>query len=210
MNDERRQQILDAVAAWLETMDDDARLDGFDTVQGGAQSDDDDATLPDLASLTAAVIACAKDTQIQSKLLRRLVERLDADVGYEAAMDDLLDNYDRVERCAVEARRVVDAAPRWFGARQRAQSVADALALVLASLEERLGRRGLDRIVSTGRPFDPQCMRAVATDGDSPSASSPLRVVETLRSGFRRGTRIIRVAEVRVGGSDKVASGKQE
>ncbi len=192
MNEHRRTEILTAVERWLEDWRDEEPLPQVVAPELVDREGDE----PDLASLAAAVIACAKDTQIQSKLLKRVLERLDQNPTYDEAIDDLLDTYDRIERCVQEAQRVTTKTTKWFGTRARVQPIVDALHLVRASLEERLQRAGYERIVSTGRRFDPKCMRAVGQDPANTGEEG--LVLTTLRAGFRNGERIVRPAEVRV------------
>jgi molecular chaperone GrpE len=70
----------------------------------------------------------------------------------------------------------------------------DGMRAVLDQMEAILAREGVERIGSAGEPFDPERHEAVTV---VPSADVPDRVIlEVARSGFARGDRVLRPAEV--------------
>ena len=118
----------------------------------------------------------------------------------EKGFRDLLELYDRLERCAREARAAVRALPvpaRWVGGARAIQAVARGVELTLERLVEILERAGVKPVLSTGESFDARTMRAVDTVPPA-GAFGPGMVVETLRAGFSHRGSVLRFAEVRV------------
>ena len=220
MDEARKQEVLQRIAAWLDAWPDGEPLpEGIDPALV-----DDAAPPPDLASLTAAVAAMARELQIQSKTWKRFEEglaplvtqtsalpaRIDEaaararrdghDEGYAAALSDLLEAHDRLARGAREARAAgerLSRLARWGGAAAVIGGLAQGFEVTLASLDDALRRHGVRRIDSTGRSFDATAMRAVDTV-PAGAEHAPGTVAETLRAGFTQGERLLRPAEVRV------------
>lgn len=69
------------------------------------------------------------------------------------------------------------------------------LTLGVKSFKEILGNNGLIKIEVLGKKFDPLTMECIEVIGDSKGDD----VIEELRSGYRLGDKIIRVAQVKVG-----------
>jgi molecular chaperone GrpE len=97
----------------------------------------------------------------------------------ESALDDWLQVVDSVER-AIQLERE---GPCYEGLRA-----------VLAQIDSVLDRQGAQRIGAPGDQFDPERHEAVAVraTGDLPDRT----IVEVQRSGFARGDRVIRPAQV--------------
>ena len=74
-------------------------------------------------------------------------------------------------------------------------AVAEGLRGLLDQMEAILGRQGVERIGARGEPFDPVRHEAVAVqpaDGDVPDRT----IVDITRSGWARGDRVLRPAQV--------------
>jgi molecular chaperone GrpE len=72
--------------------------------------------------------------------------------------------------------------------------VSEGLRAVLEQMEAILARQGVERIGAAGERFDPERHEAV---GVQPTTELPDRtVVEVARSGFARGDRVLRPAQV--------------
>jgi molecular chaperone GrpE len=138
-------------------------------------------------------------------------ERLD-DERYLRALADL-DNYRKRSAQEVE-RRVAEQAERllldWIEAvdsvdRALGMQPSDGLRGVLEQMEAILARQGVERVGATGDRFDPELHEAISVQE---SDEVPDRtVLDVARSGYRRGERVLRPAQVVVsrdgGGSER-------
>ena len=135
-------------------------------------------------------------------------ERLD-DERYLRARADL-ENYRKRSAQEVE-RRVAEQAERllldWIEAvdsvdRALEMQPSDGLRGVLGQMEAILARQGVERVGAPGDPFDPELHEAISVEE---SDGVPDRtVLDVARSGYRRGERVLRPAQVvvsRNGGS---------
>lgn len=69
------------------------------------------------------------------------------------------------------------------------------LALAIKSFREVLTREGVEKIEVLGKKFDPMTMECIEVIGDVKGED----VIEELRTGYKLGDKIIRVAQVKVG-----------
>lgn len=127
-----------------------------------------------------------------------------------------LDNYRKRSAQEVE-RRVAEETERllldWIEAvdsvdRALAMQPSDGLGSVLGQMEAILARQGVQRVGAVGEPFDPELHEAISV---RPSEEVPDRtVLDVARSGYRRGERVLRPAQVvvsRDGGGAKREQG---
>ena len=77
-----------------------------------------------------------------------------------------------------------------------ADGLAEGLRLTVRQLEEALRSEGVERIPAVGGPFDPRLHEAVATVPDRPAG----QVVSEYLPGYRLHDRVVRAAQVAVGG----------
>ena len=135
-------------------------------------------------------------------------ERLDDDRYLRALAD--LENYRKRAAQEVE-RRVAEKTERllldWIEAvdsvdRALGMQPSDGLRSVLEQMEAILARQGVERVGAAGDPFDPELHEAISVQE---SDEVPERtVLDVARSGYRRGERVLRPAQVvvsRTGGS---------
>ena len=201
---ERRQSILAAVATWLDSAPDDEPLPkGLDPALGTSDTGDP-AAAADLAAIVAAVTACSKELQIQSKTMKRLESQLapanEPSAREEKLLLDVCDLHDRLARCVGSGAKACDDAPwlaRRFGGVGIARSLVAGVALVAARTSDLLEQQGITPMPAVGEPFDPERMRALEAVA-APEGTLPGTVVECLRTGYLRGDTILRSAEVRV------------
>jgi molecular chaperone GrpE len=103
-----------------------------------------------------------------------------AEESREAVLRDWLDVVDSVERA-------VRAGPE--------SPCHDGMRAILDQMEGILARHGVQRVGAAGEPFDParhDAIGVVPTNGEAPDRS----VLEVARSGFARGDRVLRPAQV--------------
>jgi molecular chaperone GrpE len=134
------------------------------------------------------------------------------DDRYLRALADL-DNYRKRSAQEVE-RRVTEGTERllldWIEAvdsvdRALAMQPSDGLRSVLEQMEAILARQGVERVGAAGDRFDPELHEAISV---RESDGVPDRtVLDVARSGYRRGDRVLRPAQVVVsrdsGGSER-------
>jgi molecular chaperone GrpE len=123
------------------------------------------------------------------------------DERYLRALADL-ENYRKRSAQEVE-RRVTASADRmlldWIEAvdsvdRALAMQPSDGLRSVLEQMEAILAREGVERVGATGDRFDPELHEAISVQD---SDQVPDRtVLDVARSGYRRGDRVLRPAQV--------------
>jgi molecular chaperone GrpE len=200
MDAARKQEILAAVASWLDAAPDDEPLPaGLD--QALAEST---AAPADLAAIVAAVTACGRELQIQSKSLKRLEGQLAA-AGEPSAREqqlllDVCDLHDRLSRCVASGTKACGEAP-WLARRLGGAGIARAIVAGVALVAERaadlLAREGITPLPAVGMPFDPRTMRALEAVL-APGSAAKDTVVECARTGYLRDDAVLRVAEVKV------------
>jgi molecular chaperone GrpE len=150
------------------------------------------------ADLDDALTALAKERDD----LRELAQRVQADFeNYRKRMlRDQTDAITRANEALIEQLLpVVDTfelALAQFG--DSDEPVRKGFELVFAELVNVLAKAGLERIDSTGVPFDPNVHEAVMQEGDH---GDPV-VVDTVRTGYRLKGRVLRPAMVKVARED--------
>jgi molecular chaperone GrpE len=146
------------------------------------------------ADLDAVLATLAKERDE----LRELAQRVQADFeNYRKRM--LRDQTDAIARAneslIEELLPVVDSFELALGQLEDAdEQVRKGVELVFAGLVDVLDKAGLERIDSTGAPFDPNVHEAVMQDGDQ---GDPV-VADTVRTGYRLKGRVLRPAMVKV------------
>ena len=204
MRPHRKKALLDRLAAWLEEWPDEEELPaGIDPALARAGAEEERP--PDLAGLTAAVLARRRDLQIQGKAFKRIADLLEeAPPGDRppppSLLSDLLDLSDRISRCLQEGRRSREGLPflaRLGGARGPLQEILEGVALVGERLDGILRDQGLAPLESTGLPFDPNRMVAVGQLPAEPGQEEGM-VRETVKRGYAAGGSVVRPAQVRV------------
>ena len=150
------------------------------------------------ADLDDALTALAKERDD----LRELAQRVQADFeNYRKRMlRDQTDAITRANEALIEQLLpVVDTfelALAQFG--DSDEPVRKGVELAFAELLNVLAKAGLERIDSTGVPFDPNVHEAVMQEGDH---GDPV-VVDTVRTGYRLKGRVLRPAMVKVARED--------
>lgn len=218
MDPERRQQLLDTVASWLDT------LDVEEPPPSGVAPEVAEAAAPtpDLFTLLSQLAALTRETQLQGRATNRLHAELSAKLDTIAAsqlttetmnrslsearrearldvMAELLEVRDRLSRGINEAeRRLASLHGIWarFASRQVLTALLEGNALARERLDDLLRRLDVQEIPALGRPFDPTLMRAVEVVQDSTTA--PDTVLEIFRPGYISNGSVLRFAEVRV------------
>jgi molecular chaperone GrpE len=137
------------------------------------------------------------------------------DERYLRALADL-ENYRKRSAQEVE-RRVTEAAERllldWIEAvdsvdRALGMQPSDGLRSVLEQMEAILARQGVERVGGVGDRFDPELHEAISVQE---SDEVPDRtVLDVARSGYRRGERVLRPAQVVVSRHDGGPEREQE
>lgn len=194
----QRDAILSAVRQWLDAHPGEPLPPGLDPAAEATPA-------PDLLTLSQALVAVRHDVQLQTKVLKRLEEKLDAprataasaEAERQASRADVIDLFDRVRRCVVAARAAPTAEP---GLRAHLDGLARGLELTLARAEEALARLGLRVYDPSGAAFDGRRMVALASAPAS-AACPPGHVAEVVKVGFvalDSAEQAVRMAEVLV------------
>lgn len=103
--------------------------------------------------------------------------------GRKGTIDALLPVFDNLERATSHARAATDV-----------QSLANGISMVLRQFQDALGRMGIERIESVGKPFDPTVHEAI--QHLETSEYPPGSVAAEVQAGYREGDRLIRAATV--------------
>ncbi len=188
--------------------------------------DDQEAALPEvgMAQLFTELAALRTEVRGESRQFsrtledyHRLLELLEREQKqYEKRLKEserqrlrplLLELVDLHERLAVGLDALETLRPGWLTRvlckrrRLRYEAVREGQRLTLARFEQMLASLGLTPLEVTGRPFDPEVMRAAEIvhlrkfgDGE---------VVAEIRRGWRWGDEVLRLAEVKVNKSEK-------
>jgi molecular chaperone GrpE len=104
-------------------------------------------------------------------------------VAREDLLRELLPVFDNLERASAHAGTATDT-----------KALADGISMVQRQFVDVLGKLGIERVVSTGQPFDPAVHEAVQhleTDEFDPGV-----VAAELQAGYRSGDRVLRPALV--------------
>jgi molecular chaperone GrpE len=159
----------------------------------------EDATADEAeADFDAALVTLAKERDE----LRELAQRVQADFeNYRKRMlRDQTEAITRANESLIEdLLPVVDSFELALGQLDDCdEQVRKGVELVFAGLVDVLAKAGLERIDSTGVPFDPNVHEAVMQEGDR---GDPV-VVDTVRTGYRLKGRVLRPAMVKVARKD--------
>jgi len=103
--------------------------------------------------------------------------------GREDLLRAVLPVFDNLERAIQSALRTKDV-----------KAVADGLAMVQRQFTEALGREGIARIATVGKPFDPSVHEAIQQVETSDHA--PGTVLAEVQPGYTQGDRLMRAAMV--------------
>jgi molecular chaperone GrpE (heat shock protein) len=208
-----KDQLREEFEAWLET------VDALPDLEADAEPPD----TPDLYAFYAQWAAANAETRKGNrrtveafsqwgdtlarfegdlKLLREQWQRLSTTTASEGLSRAnglvLVELLDRLQRVA----RAFDSTPRaswWGGAggwRRAWESQRQAFQILVGHFESLLRKEGLTRLETTGQPFDPAAMTAVAAGAD---ASRPDQsILEELAPGYRLRGELLRPAHVKV------------
>jgi molecular chaperone GrpE len=150
---------------------------------GSAPSGDPLAqALAEGARLKEAWLRTAADFDNFRKRTRKEIEDARRN-GREELLRAVLPVFDNLERAIQSAQRSSDV-----------KAVADGLSLVQRQFTESLGREGIARIPTVGRPFDPAVHEAIqqVESGDH----APGTVLAEVQPGYTQGDRLVRAAMV--------------
>jgi molecular chaperone GrpE len=138
--------------------------------------------LGEAARLKDAWLRTAADFDNFRKRARREVE--DAKRGArEELLKGLLPVFDNLERAIQSAQRAGDV-----------KGMADGLSMVLRQFVDALGREGIARVPTVGRPFDPSVHEAIQQV--ETSEHEPGTVIAEVQPGYTQGERLVRPAMV--------------
>lgn len=216
MDPERRRQLLERVAPWLEELTEaEPPPAGLDP-EVGETSD----PVPDLFSLLGQLAALTRETQLHGRATSRLHADLEAALGRlaesspeliarrlpevrrEARLElvgELLEVRDRFASGVAEAERRLAALRgirAWLAPRAVLEALVEGNRLARERLDDLLRRLDVHEIPCLGKPFDPTRMRAV--DAERSQTAPPGTVVDVFRPGYTEGGRVLRFAEVKV------------
>jgi molecular chaperone GrpE len=230
LDPERRRQMVEAVAAWLNDLAEaEPPPPGLaPEVMGSSEP------VPDLFSVLSQLTALTRETQLQGRATNRLhtelsaalaqltenmtspeaIARRLADARREARLElvtELLDVRDRFTRGLAEAQRRLDSLRgirARFGQRPVLEALVEGNLLARERFDDLLRRLDVREIPCVGRPFDPTVMQAVEVVQASDAA--PGTVLDVFRPGYTSNGRVLRVAEVKVVGGMPAATGEQD
>lgn len=205
--DEAKTALLERLHAYLEIGDTDA---------------DATAESPDLFTLLAELAALKNEVKLESRQvkgaleqfrdlfdsLREANQQLSGELGRRhqetreialaAERDILLELLDLRDRLRDGRDQAAAYRPNWLahasGAVELVTILTQGMGMNLRRLDETLERREVRPIEVVGRPFDPRLMRAVEV-GRDPALDSGLVIAE-VRTGYRRGDALLRLADV--------------
>jgi molecular chaperone GrpE len=152
------------------------------------------------ARMKDALLRTAADFDNFRKRSRREIEDAKRN-GREDLLRAILPVFDNLERAIHSAGRATDV-----------KSVADGLSMVQRQFVDSLGREGIARVPTVGRPFDPAVHEAIQQVETAEHA--PGTVLAEVQPGYTQGERLVRAAMVvvakakpeDVGESDKSAT----
>jgi molecular chaperone GrpE len=160
------------------------------TGPGGEAPDDSTVVEPDALALARQEAAKFKDQLLRTAAdfdnfrKRTRKELVDAEKkGREDVLRDLLPVFDNLERAMAHTEKATDV-----------QSVADGIGMVIRQFVDTLGKLGIERVPSVGKPFDPTVHEAIQQleTQDFP----PGTVAHEIQGGYRSHDRLIRPAMV--------------
>jgi molecular chaperone GrpE len=146
--------------------------------------------------LKDALLRTAADFDNFRKRTRRELEEARRN-GREDLLRALLPVFDNLERAVQSAQRTSDV-----------KAMTEGLTMVLRQFVDALGREGIARVQTIGRPFDPgihEAIQQVETNEHEPGT-----VIAEVQPGYTQGERLLRAAMVVVarGKSDDASSGE--
>lgn len=130
----------------------------------------------------ARMLRVAADFENHRKRASREVDEAKRS-GQQAALQRLLPVFDNLERAA----GAVDVA-------SDAKSLADGLRMVMKQFTEALGKLGIERLESLGKPFDPMFHESIQYEHHATLAAG--LVAQELQAGYRQGDSLMRPALV--------------
>jgi molecular chaperone GrpE len=230
LDPERRRQLVEAVAAWLNDLTEaEPPPPGLaPEVMGSSEQ------APDLFSMLSQLTALTRETQLQGRATSRLhaelsaaltqltetmtspevIARKLAEARREARLElitELLDVRDRFTRGLTEAQRRLESLRgigAYFGQRPVLEALVEGNLLARERFDDLLRRLDVQEIPCVGRPFDPTVMQAVEVVR-SPDVT-PGTVLDVFRPGYTSNGRVLRVAEVKVGGGMPATTGEHD
>jgi molecular chaperone GrpE len=230
LDPERRRQLVEAVAAWLDDLTEaEPPPPGLaPEVMGSSES------APDLFSMFSQLTALTRETQLQGRATSRLHAELSAtltqltetatspeaiarklgEARREARLElitELLDVRDRFMRGLAEAQRRLESLQgirAHFGQRPVLEALVEGNLLARERFDDLLRRLDVQEIPCVGRPFDPTVMQAVEVV--QASDVTPGTVLDVFRPGYTSNGRVLRVAEVKVVGGMPATTGEQD
>ena len=223
LDPERRRQLVEAVAAWLDDLTEaEPPPPGLaPEVMGSSEP------APDLFSMFSQLTALTRETQLQGRATSRLHAELSAtltqltetarklaEARREARLElisELLDVRDRFTRGLTEAQRRLESLRgigAYFGHRPVLEALVEGNLLARERFDDLLRRLDVQEIPCVGRPFDPTVMQAVEVVR-SPDVT-PGTVLDVFRPGYTSNGRVLRVAEVKVGGGMPATTGEHD
>jgi molecular chaperone GrpE len=134
------------------------------------------------ARLKDAWLRTAADFDNFRKRARRELEEARRG-GREDLLKALLPVFDNLERAIQSSQRAADV-----------KAVADGLGMVQRQFVEALGREGIARVATIGRPFDPSVHEAIQ-QVETPD-HTPGTVIAEVQPGYTQGERLLRAAMV--------------
>jgi molecular chaperone GrpE len=230
LDPERRRQLVEAVAAWLDDLTEaEPPPPGLAPEVMGSS-----APAPDLFSMFSQLTALTRETQLQGRATSRLhaelsatltqltetatspeaIARKLAEARREARLElisELLDVRDRFTRGLTEAQRRLESLRgigAYFGQRPVLEALVEGNLLARERFDDLLRRLDVQEIPCVGRPFDPTVMQAVEVVR-SPDVT-PGTVLDVFRPGYTSNGRVLRVAEVKVGGGMPATTGEHD
>jgi molecular chaperone GrpE len=230
LDPERRRQMVEAVAAWLNALAEaEPPPPGLAPEVVGSSEPP-----PDLFSLLSQLTALTRETQLQGRATSRLhaelsatltqltetatspeaIARKLAEARREARLElisELLDVRDRFTRGLTEAQRRLESLRgigAYFGHRPVLEALVEGNLLARERFDDLLRRLDVQEIPCVGRPFDPTVMQAVEVVR-SPDVT-PGTVLDVFRPGYTSNGRVLRVAEVKVGGGMPATTGEHD
>jgi molecular chaperone GrpE len=177
---------------------------------------------PDLFSLLAELAALKSEVKLESRQVKAALEQFrdlfdslqranqqlaaelsrqrdDArEIAENAERDILLELVDLRDRLREGRAQAAGYRPNWLGHASGAGEfitlMAQGLGMNLRRLDETLERREVRPVETIGHPFDPRIMTAIEVVRDPTRPSGT--VLAEVRSGYRRGATLLRLAEV--------------
>lgn len=160
-----------------------------------AASDEAPAAVVAVDKSDPLAVALAEATRLKDAWLRTAADfdnfrkraRREVDDARRGAREELLKGllpvFDNLERAIQSAQRAADV-----------KGVADGLSMVLRQFVDALGREGIARVPTVGRPFDPSVHEAIQQV--ETADHEPGTVIAEVQPGYTQGDRLVRPAMV--------------